>query len=91
MWLTELIQYEETGQFNPWVLIEHVSSVDMKKVPGVQAADMLAWSVNREKVEQKTRPGQLYGQIMRQVIPSSSMTFDEERLRKVHEPSDTKD
>ena len=81
-WISEVARYGVTGQFNPWVLIEEISSVDMKKVQGVQAADILAWSVNREKVEQKIRPGQMYAEIMRQIIPSSSVTYDEGRLRK---------
>jgi hypothetical protein len=90
MWNSELIRYEKTGQFTAWVLIKHVSSVDMKRVPGVQAADMLAWSVNRANTEQKIRPGQMYLEVMHQVIPASSVIFNEERLRKVYGPVDTK-
>ena len=81
-WTNEVARYEATEQINPWILIEQVSSVDMKKVPGVQAADVLAWSVNREKADQKIRPGQMYAEIMRQVIPSSSITYDETQLRR---------
>jgi hypothetical protein len=83
-WTAEVARYKATGQINPWILIEQVSNVDMKKVQGVQAADVLAWSVNREKTGQKIRAGQMYAEIMRQVIPSSSITYDEERLRKVY-------
>ncbi len=74
--------FEETGKANGWTLIDEVSEVDMKKVPGVQAADILAWSVNREATAEPGVPGTLLARIIKQVIPHTHLTWDEESLRK---------
>jgi hypothetical protein len=83
-WESETRKHESTGEVNPWILIEEVSSVNMRKVPGVQAADVLAWSVNREKTAPDNMPGKMYSYIMKQVIPSSSLTYDEATMRKIY-------
>jgi hypothetical protein len=60
-----------------WNLIVQVSAVDMRNTPGIQAADIIAWGRNRETF---TKPGDIgYGlaHILRQVVPSHSVVWDE--------------
>lgn len=58
------------GDWTIWSTIKEVCSVDMKDVPGVQASDILAWSVNKENTAKGDVPGKMLSEIMRAVIPS---------------------
>ncbi|MFZ0285538.1 MAG: DUF3800 domain-containing protein, partial [Terriglobales bacterium] len=69
-----------------WKLVEQISAVDMKKIPGVQAADILAWAVNREQTAAAGKKGTMMRHIMMQVIPASSVIWDEAKLRKHFKP-----
>ena len=81
-WNEERNKFDETGGVSPWVVIDGVSSVEMKKVPGIQAADILAWSVNRQNTAVSGFPGTSYLHIMRQVIPAGSIEWNEANMRK---------
>jgi Protein of unknown function (DUF3800) len=85
-WIEETKRSEETGVWSVWNLVEQVSEVDMKKVPGVQAADILAWAVNREKTSAAGKNGTFLRHIMQQVIPASCVIWDEEKFRKHFKP-----
>lgn len=75
------------SDWSVWRLIEEVSTVaDMKKVPGIQAADVLAWGVNRENTAFGDQPGVSLSQIMRTVIPSGSIVWDEAKMRQKFSP-----
>jgi hypothetical protein len=39
---------EQTGEWSIWQRINEVASVEMKKTPGIQAADIIAWTANHE-------------------------------------------
>lgn len=81
-WNLEKDLFENTGALSPWVLIDDVGEADMKKTPGIQAADILAWSVNREHTAPEGYPGKMYLHIMKQVIPSGFIFWDEDKMRK---------
>lgn len=81
-WNLEKDNFENTGALSPWILIDDVTEADMKKVPGIQAADILAWSVNREHTAPAGYPGKAYLGIMKQVIPHGFVFWDEDRMRK---------
>jgi hypothetical protein len=81
-WNSEKDKFEATGAISPWVLIGDVTEGEMKKVPGIQAADILAWSVNRDRTSPEGYPGKSYLQIMKQVLPSGSMFWNEGAMRK---------
>jgi hypothetical protein len=81
-WNLEKDNFENTGALSPWVLIDDVTEADMRKVPGIQAADILAWSVNREHTAPNDFPGKAYLEIMKQVIPFGSMLWNENAMRK---------
>jgi hypothetical protein len=83
-WGMETKKAEAKGEWTPWSLIKEVSAVDMRDVPGVQAADALAWGVNRENTSEG--PGRLLAHLMRHVIPSRSIVFDEEKMRELYKP-----
>ena len=75
-----------SGVWNLWKLIKKVSAVDMKKVPGVQAADILAWAVNRDNTVSEGKAGKHLRHIIQQVIPAFSVLWDEAKLRKHYQP-----
>jgi len=68
-----------------WGLLKTVTSADMRDYPALQAADMLAWSVNRDLTSTGDRPFKAWAHIMHQVVPTSGIIWDEERLRKQYE------
>ena len=69
-----------------WNMIEQITPVEMRKVPGVQAADILAWSVNREKTKEAGKDGTFLRHIMQQVIPASYVVWDEVKIKKHFKP-----
>lgn len=71
--------------WNSWRMISKISAVDMRHVPGVQAADILAWAVNRDAVKSEGK-GKFLRRIMHDVIPASFAVWDEAKLRKHHRP-----
>jgi Protein of unknown function (DUF3800) len=73
---------EKWGRKGLWDCIKQVSAVDMKEVPGVQAADILAWAVNRENTALGNLPGVSLSHIMKQVIPSHYVIWDEEYMQE---------
>lgn len=85
-WNKEKHRAEQNGVWNIWKLVEQISAVDMKMMPGVQAADILAWAVNREQTAAAGKKGTMMRHIMMQVIPASSVVWDEAKLRKHFKP-----
>ena len=81
-WNLEKDKFENTGALSPWILIDDIGEADMRKTPGIQAADILAWSVNRDHIAPEGYPGKMYLHIMKQVIPSGSVFYNEGTLRK---------
>lgn len=67
-----------------WSLIKTVSSADMRDKPALQAADLLAWATNRNLSKPPGEPalGKHLEPIMKQIIPSSWILWDEKRLRE---------
>jgi hypothetical protein len=85
-WIRETKRSEERGVWSVWNLIEQITPVDMKKVPGVQAADILAWSVNRDQTTAAGKKGKMMREVMMKVIPAYSVLWDEAKLRKHFKP-----
>jgi len=67
-----------------WDLIGAVTTAEMKKIPGLQAADILAWSVNRENTNRGDVPGVSLAHIMRNIIPSLYAIWDEGKTRAAY-------
>jgi len=87
-WNAEVDNAERTGRRSPWQFIKQVSSVDMKYVPGVQAADIVAWAVNRQQTVEHGKKAKYMANIMRDVIPSWKVIWDEGHMRKHFKPFD---
>jgi len=54
----------------------------MKQLPGLQAADVLAWAVNQEHTVEEGTAGKMHAHIMRQIISQFYIDFDEAKLRE---------
>ena len=69
-----------------WSVIKTVTSSDMRQKAALQAADLLAWATNRNMSagEQET-PFKYLEPIMKQIIPSSWIVWDERTLRERYE------
>jgi hypothetical protein len=57
---------EALGVKDVWDYVEEVAAVEMTKVPGIQAADILAWAVNKENTSSGNLPGTSLSYIMKQ-------------------------
>ena len=85
-WNTEKNRADEAGVWSPWQLVQEVASVDMKKAPGIQAADIIAWGMNRETFTQEGDMARYLGHILRQVIPAFHVVWDEPKMKQHFTP-----
>jgi hypothetical protein len=85
-WNRERNQSEATGSWSIWNAIDAVTPVEMKTTPGIQAADIVAWGRNRETFAKEGDIGSHLAHILRQVIPTSYVIWDEKKLRKEFKP-----
>jgi hypothetical protein len=85
-WIQETKRSEETGVWSVWNRVQQVTPADMKKVPGIQAADILAWAVNREQTTAAGKKGTALRHTMMQAIPAFSVVWDEAKMRKHFKP-----
>lgn len=69
-----------------WNAIEEVAPVEMKKTAGIQAADIIAWARNRETFAKEGDVAKHLGHILRSVIPSSYVVWDEAKMRQHFKP-----
>ena len=82
-WKREKRRFYGKGGFSIWNVITDVTATTrMKQLPGLQAADMLAWAVNREHTVDEGAPGRMHAYIMRQIISQYYVSFDEAKLRE---------
>lgn len=65
-----------------WQLVQTVTTADMKKKPALQAADLLAWASNRVLSAPEGAFAKHLEYVMKQIIPSSWVVFNEQRLRE---------
>lgn len=89
-WNKETKRSRKNRKWCFWDAILSVGTVDMRGFPGLQAADMLAWSVNREMISREGGTDDLVGSkvawMMKQIIPFYSKTFDEATMRSEFKP-----
>ncbi|XWK60927.1 hypothetical protein RBB73_05100 [Tunturiibacter empetritectus] len=84
-WIAERDRPHSNSELNLWSLVESVNETDMRLAPGIQAADMLAWSHNRETRSPGSKGNHLC-HLMRTVIPSLHIIWDEAKLRQTCRP-----
>jgi len=54
----------------------------MRKTPGIQAADIIAWGMNRETFAKEGDMVKYLGHILRTVVPSLFVIWDEAKMRQ---------
>jgi len=84
-WEREREDCEVPGAYNKWHHIKHVGTSIMRSTVGIQVADMLAWSRNREQ----TKPGERYESLalaLTRLSPSCIAFWDENLLRRKYRP-----
>lgn len=75
---------EENPKYQ-WAHISHIGSAVMRKTPGLQIADMIAWATNRHEVKRLKKYEDLaIG--LRHLLPSFWVLVDEAQLRKHYRP-----
>jgi Protein of unknown function (DUF3800) len=85
-WNREKDIAEQTGKWSPWQVVEEIGSVEMKKTPGVQAADIIAWAVNRENTKKEGDLAWRMAAVIRDVVPALSVVWDEQKMRQHFSP-----
>jgi Protein of unknown function (DUF3800) len=87
-WNREKNLAEQSGKWSPWQMIEQVAPAEMKKTPGIQAADIIAWAVNRENTKKEGDLAWRMAEVIRKVIPAASVVWDEQKMRGHFKPLD---
>jgi len=77
---------EQEKTWSIWRVISEVASVDMRKTPGIQAADIVAWGANRENFAGDGELHKFLALVMRSAIPSEYILWNEEKLRQQFKP-----
>lgn len=85
LWLTERTPPERVARNLFWDLIQNIIDIDMVDTPGIQAADMLAWSRSRG-LSEKDRVHRDLLNIIQHVVPNWNLVLDENNLRQAHPP-----
>jgi Protein of unknown function (DUF3800) len=75
---------EENPKYQ-WAHISRIGSADMRKTPGLQIADMIAWATNRHEVKIPRRYDNLVIG-MRHLLPSYWVVVDEPQMRRNYRP-----
>ncbi|MGC2506868.1 MAG: DUF3800 domain-containing protein [Candidatus Acidiferrales bacterium] len=68
-----------------WAHISHIGSAVMRKTPGLQIADMIAWATTRHEVKIPRRYDNLIIGF-RHLLPSFWVVIDEQQMRKHYRP-----
>lgn len=84
-WESEKAKDEEVGTTSIWAHIVQVSNSDMRKTPGLQVADMLAWGHNREATDGASTFPHI-ALTLRALMPSKSIKWEESNLRRRYKP-----
>jgi hypothetical protein len=85
-WKREKNMAEENGAWNVWNIIDQVAPAEMKTTPGIQAADIIAWGMNRETFAKEGDMAKHLGHILRSVIPAFHVVWDEAKMKEHYKP-----
>lgn len=85
-WRKETTEARKRGGWSIYQRIDEVATVDMRTVPGIQAADIIAWAVNREHTTQPGAKAKFMAHILRHVVPSLHVSWDEKKMRENFKP-----
>jgi Protein of unknown function (DUF3800) len=82
-WNAKKDEANRTGIASPWLLVDSVSEGTMETTPGIQAADILAWGLNRENTAPEGHYGTGLANILRNITAGTYAYVDEQMLRKM--------
>ncbi|MHB1021821.1 MAG: DUF3800 domain-containing protein [Acidobacteriaceae bacterium] len=81
-WNAKKDEANRTGTFSPWLLVDSVGEGTMEMTPGIQAADILAWGLNRENTAPEGHYGTGLASILRNITAGTYIYVDEDVLRR---------
>jgi hypothetical protein len=81
-WNTEKNKANSSGVFSPWLLVDSVGEGTMETTPGIQAADILAWGLNRENTAPEGSYGTRLANVLRNITAGTYIYIDEGVLRR---------
>lgn len=71
---------KERGEGGMWDLVDGIGESEMIHSPGIQAADILAWGINRENTASEGSSGKYLAYILRQLVTSTWKEYDRPTL-----------
>ena len=71
---------ETVGVSTIWHLVDGINEGNMKCMPGLQAADIFAWAINRENTVAEGEDGKYIAHLLRQVVMSFTKEYDRSAL-----------
>jgi hypothetical protein len=71
---------ERSGQHSIWQLVDGITEGNMKNTPGLQAADILAWGLNRQNTAMEGKEGKHLAYILKQLVMCTWKEYDEAAL-----------
>ena len=80
---TKKDEANRAGIFSPWLLFDSVAEGTMTTTPGIQAADILAWGLNRENTAPEGHYGTGLANILRNITAGTYAYVDEKLIRKM--------
>ena len=78
------------GESTIWHLVDGVGEGEMKTTPGIQAADVLAWALNRENTVSEDEEGKHIAYLLHQVVMSTTKVYDRATLLREFGPPPTR-
>jgi hypothetical protein len=82
LWTKEKQSLSVRPTAETWQIIKSVTTTEMRERPPLQAADLLAWASNRVLQPTKDAWAKDLEKIMKTIIPSSWVVFNEKRFRE---------
>lgn len=82
-WNAEKDKANQGIAFSPWLMVDSVTEGTMQTTPGIQAADILAWGLNRENTAPEGHYGTGLANILRNITAGTYIYVDEGVLRKM--------
>jgi len=82
-WNAKKDEANRTGIASPWILVDSVTEGTMQSTPGIQAADILAWGLNRENTAPEGHYGTGLANILRNITAGTWANVDESLLRQM--------
>ena len=78
----EKVEAERSGRASIWQLVGGITDGQTDITPGLQAADILAWGVNRQNTASEGKEGKQLAYILRQLVMCTWKEYDEVAMHR---------